>query len=134
MSKTHQLGKTWDIGSHTFSIKWVLFFPLNSHPVVYFIIWEMHEFSHQFSIVWENTGKPNEWKKPEKLVPRKILQNPLYVEDLINWYSHLSHSMGAFFPLDSHPMVYIIICETHCFLHQFPIAWKNAANWEILGN
>ena len=35
--------------------------------------------------------------------------------------------MGAFFPLDSHPMVYFIICETNGFPHQFPIVWKNVA-------
>ena len=76
---------------------------------------------------------PIKWEKPEKLVPRKILQNPSYVENLWNWYSYFSHSMGAFFPLDSHSMVYFIICEIHGFPHQFPIAWKNAVTSIELG-
>ena len=74
------MGKAWEIDSHTFSIKWG-FFPLDSHPVVYFIMWEMHGFSHQFPIAWEKAGKPIEWEKPGKLVHKKILQNPLYVEN-----------------------------------------------------
>ena len=37
VSKTHQMGKPWESGSHTFYKKWVVF-PLFSHPVVYFII------------------------------------------------------------------------------------------------
>ena len=50
------------------------FFLLDSHPVVHFIIWEMHEFSHHLSIAWEKLGKPFEWKKPWKLVHGKILK------------------------------------------------------------
>ena len=34
--------------------------------------------------------------------------------------------MSAFFPLDSHSMVYFIIREILGFPHQFPIAWENA--------
>ena len=79
----------------------------------------MHGLSHQFPIAWEKAGKPIKWEKPGKLVPRKILQNQSYGEKLGLWYSYLSHSMGAFFPLDSHPMVYFLIGEIHGFLHQF---------------
>ena len=67
------------------------------------------------------------------LVRGNILQNPLYVEKLGNWYSYFSHSMGAFFPLDSHSMVYFIICEIHGFPHQFPIACENAVKSIELG-
>ena len=67
------------------------------------------------------------------LVRGNILQNPLYVEKLGNWYSYFSHSMGAFFPLDSHSMVYFIICEIHGFPHQFSIAWENLAKSIELG-
>ena len=149
------------------------FFPSDSHPVVYFSIWEMHGFPHQFPIVQENAtklivwgepgkyvlilfqyyrrflsirfpfygvlhhmgnacvcslishAKPIEWGKSGKLLPGNILQNPLHVENLVNWCSYFSHSMDAFFPLDSHPMVYFIKCEIHGFPHQFPIAWEN---------
>ena len=62
------------------------FFSLDFHPVVYFLIWEMHDFSHQFLIALERTGTPIEWEKPRKLVPGKVLQNPSYVENLGNWY------------------------------------------------
>ena len=70
------------------------FSPWDSHPVVCFIIWKMHGFTHQFPIASEKTGKPIKWEKPGKLVPGKILQNPSYVENLGNWYSRFSHSMG----------------------------------------
>ena len=43
-------------------------FPSNSHPKVYFIIWEMHGFSHQFPTVRENATKPMVWGKSERLV------------------------------------------------------------------
>ena len=73
------------------------FFPLDSHPMLYFITWEMYGSSHQFPIAWEKAGKPIEWEKPGKSVPRKILQNPSYMEKLGNWYSYFSYSIGAFF-------------------------------------
>ena len=53
-------------------------------------------------------------------------QNPSYGVNLGNWYSYFSQSMGAFFPLDSHPMIYFIIWEMHGFPHQFPIVQENA--------
>ena len=80
-----------------FSYSMGAFFPLHSYFMGYFITWEMHVFTHQFPITWEKTTKPIEWGKPGKLVAGNILQNPLYVENLGNCYSHFSHSMGAFF-------------------------------------
>ena len=47
----------------------------------------------------------------------KIQQNQFYGEYLGNWYPYFSHSMGAFFPLGSYPMVYFIISEMHGFPH-----------------
>ena len=41
--------------------------------------------------------------------------------------------MGAFFQLDSHSMVYFMICEIHGFPHQFSKAWENAAKSIELG-
>ena len=70
---------------------------------------------------------PIEWEKSGRLVPRKILQNPSNVQNLGNRYSHFSHSMSGFFPLDLHLMVYFIICEIHGPPHQFSIAWEHAA-------
>ena len=77
-SKTYQMGKAWEIGYHTVSIVWVCF-PLDSHPVAYLIIWEMHVFSHQF---------PMSWKRQ---------QNPLNGGSLENWLQYFFHSMSAFY-------------------------------------
>ena len=98
------------------------FFPLDSHPMVYFIAWKMYGFFHQIFHSIRNVSKTLKWEKPGKLVPDKILQNPSYLENLGNWYSYFSKSKGAFFPLDSHPMVHFRICEIHGFSHQFPVA------------
>ena len=130
-NKTHgmNLGNWCSYSSHIMDA----FFPLDSHFMIYFITWKMHVFSHYFPITWRKTAKPTEWRKSGKLVPGNILQNPLYVENLGNWYSYFSRSIGAFFPLDSHSMVYFIICEIHGFPHQFPVAWENAVKSIKLG-
>ena len=86
--------------------------------MVYFIIWEVHVFSHQFPIVWKNTVKPIEWEKSWKLVPILVPQSE------------------CFFPVCSYPVVYFIICKIHGLSHQFPIAWGKAAKlieWEKPG-
>ena len=67
-NKTHGMRKVWQIYTHTFPIVWVLFFPLDSHPMVYFTIWEMRGFLHQFAIVWENATKSIVWCEPWRLV------------------------------------------------------------------
>ena len=95
------------------------FFPSNSHLMVYFIIWEMHGFSHQF------------------LLYEKMQQNPSYGEDLGNWYSCFSYSIGAFLQSDSHPVIYFITWEmlryppsvSHSIrifseIHRIERAWK----------
>ena len=68
---------------------------------------EMHEFFHQVPTVWENATKPIVWGKSGKLILIPLC-------------------MGAFFPLDSHPMVYFIIWEMHGFPHQFSLVQENA--------
>ena len=75
------------------------YFPLDSHPMAYFIIWEMHGFPHQFLIVRENA--------------KKLIVG----ENLGNWCSYFSHSMDALFLLDSDFMVYFITWEMHVFSH-----------------
>ena len=55
------------------------------------------------------------------------------MENLGNWYSYFSHSVGAFFPLDSYFMVYFIIYEIYGFPLQFPIAQENAGKSIELG-
>ena len=75
------------------------FSPYDSHPTVYYIIWKIHGFPHQFPIVQENATKLNVW------------------ENLGNWCSYFSNIMDAFFPLDSRSMVYFITWEMHVFAH-----------------
>ena len=101
------VGKWYSYFSHSMGA----FFPSDSHPMVYFSIWEMHGFPHKFPTVRENA---------------KMQQNSWCGESVGNWYSYFSHSMGAYFPLDSHPMAYFIIWEMHGFPHQFLIVRENA--------
>ena len=98
----------------------VAFFPLGFHPVVYFIIWKMHGFPHQFPKLRENARK-----------------KPRYRESLGNLNSCCSHSVVTFFPLDSHPMAYFIIWENMGFAITFPHFRKmqqNPSYGENLGN
>ena len=54
----------------------------NYHPLVYFIIWEMHGFPLQFLLAREKSNKTHRmW------------------DNLGNWYSYSFCSMGAFFPI-----------------------------------
>ena len=99
-----RLGNWYSYFSHSMGA----FFPSDSHPVVYFSIWEMLGFSHRFPTVWENATKPMVWGS------------------LRHHYSYFSHSMGAFFSSISHPMIYFSIWEMHGFPHKFPAIWENA--------
>ena len=99
-------------------------FPLDSHPIVCFITWEIHGFPHQFPIALENAAKPIELGKPGKLLP--ILCNPI-----ANHF--VSQSIDIFVPSDSHPMVIFITLEMHGFSHQFLIARENAVKSTQVG-
>ena len=113
-SHVEKLGNWYSCFSHSICA----FFPLDSHPVVYFIIWEMDGFSHCFHISW------------------KRQQNPSSGESLGNWFPCSFYSMGIF-ALDSVPVAYFVIWEMHVFSHRFPISWKkqqNLWNEENLGN
>ena len=63
------------------------FLPLDCHPVVYFIIREMHGFPRQFLIARENPTKP--------IVSGRTWE-----------ISFFFHSTGTFLPSDCHPMIY----------------------------
>ena len=91
------------------------FFLSDSHVLVYFIICKMHGLPHQFAI------------------HGKMMQNSSSRESLGNGYPLFSLSLGSFFPLDSHAMVYFIICEIHGFPNPFPITWENTAKSIELG-
>ena len=102
------MGKVWEIDNHTFPVVWVL-------------------FSHLIPILWYTSAYGKCMGFPINSPQYgKMQQNPWYGDTLGNRYSYFSHSMDAFFPLDSHFMVYFIICEIHGFSHQFPVAWENA--------
>ena len=107
-NKTYGMGRFWEIDTHTFPIVWVLL----SHPIP--ILWYTSAYGKcmGFPINFPQYGK--------------MQQNPWYGDSLGNWYSYFSRSMGAFFPLDSHPMAYFVIWEMHGFPHQFPIVQENA--------
>ena len=76
-----------------------VFFPLDSHSMVYFITWEMYVFSHHLTAMGKGSHIHRMGIKPGKLVPGNILQNPSYWENLGNWHSYFSHSMVSFFHL-----------------------------------
>ena len=105
------LGNWYSYFSHIM----VAFFPFNSQPMVYFVIWEIHLFSHQFPLSWERQQNPSNGKSQG------------------SWFHHFFLSMNAFFPLDSHPMVYFIVWEIRQFLHQFPMVRENAAKPIVSG-
>ena len=106
------LGNWYSYFSHSMGA----LFPSDSPPRVYFSIWEMFGFPHKFPTAPENATKS--W----------------YGESLGNWYSYFSHSMGAFFPSDSHRMVYFSIWEMHGFPHKFLTALENATKPMVRGN
>ena len=114
-NKIHGMGKVWEIDTHTFFIVWVL-------------------FSYSIPILWYTSlyGKCMGFSINFPLCA-KMQQNPWYGEILWNWYSYFFHSMGAFLPSDSHPMVYFIIWETHGFRHQFLIVRENATKSTVWG-
>ena len=138
------MGKAWEIGFQKNPRKPVVqgepgklvlmlspwyecFLALDSHPLVYLIMCEIHGLSHQFPVACGKAAKLIEWEEPGKQVSRKIQESQSYRKNLGNQYSCFPHSMSAFFPLDSHSMVYFIIWEMQGFPHQFPIAQENAA-------
>ena len=74
--KSHRMEKYWEIGYRKnpakpivcgelgklvliFFLQYRCFFPLDSHPMVFFTTWEMRGFSFQFLIARENAAKPN---------------------------------------------------------------------------
>ena len=84
--KTHRMGKAWEIDSWENPRKPIVcgepgklililfpqhgcFFPLDSHPMLYFIIFKIHGIPHQLSRAWENAVKSIELGQPGKLVP-----------------------------------------------------------------
>ena len=102
--------------------------------MVYFITGKMLVFSHQFTIPWKKTAKLIEQGKHGKLVAGSILQKPSYVDNLGNFYSYFSYSRSAFFPLDSHPMVYLIAWKMHGFSYKISNSIRKGSKTHRMGN
>ena len=80
-----------------------VFFPLDSHSMVYFTICEIHGFPLQFPIAWENAGKSIELGEPRKLVPIFSLTYGYFSSIRFPFYGILCYHMGNawFFPSKS---------------------------------
>ena len=149
--------RTWEIGTHTFPIVWVLFSRLILILWYTSLHWKCVGFPIKCRIAQKNPTKPIEWGAPGKLVlilfPQhdcflscqipilwysslhgkyigflinfqqdgKIQQKPSNGQNLGNQLPYIFHSMGAF-SIRSHLVIYFIIWEMHGFPHQFPIA------------
>ena len=111
--KTARMEEAWEIGLYAVSIVW-LFFPLDSDPVVYFIIWEMQVFSHHFPISW------------------KRQQNHSNGESLGNKFPHFCHSMIAFY--HQIPILWYTSSYGKCMGFPFNFSTKSIVQgrtWEI---
>ena len=89
-NKTHCIGRNWEIGTHTFPIVW-MFFP---HQTIF---WYTSSYGKCMCFL---INFPQHRKKQ---------QNLSNGESLRNWFPQSFHSIGAFSPLDFHPIVYFII-------------------------
>ena len=95
------LGNCYSCFSHSMGD----FFQYNSHPTIYFIIWEMHGFPHQFPIVQEKATNLIVWGEPGKL---EFILFPYYGRFFsvrFPFYGILHHMGNAFvFSIISHNM------------------------------
>ena len=70
------------------------FFPLVTNPLVYFIIWEMHGFPHQFLIAREYATKSIVLGEPEKLLLILFQQNVYFFPIISTFHGRLCY-MGS---------------------------------------
>ena len=79
------------------------FSPYDFHPMVYFIIWEMHGFPSQFHIVQENATKLIVWGEPGKSVLILFPYYGQFISIRFPFYGILHHMGNAcVFSLISH--------------------------------
>ena len=109
------------------------FFQLDSYLMVYFSVWEMHEFSHKFPTLRENITKPMVWKKSGKLIVILFPQYGCFFPIRFPSYSILRHMGNAWvsqsvshstkmrrtWEIGAHtfPILWVL------FFHQIPILW-----------
>ena len=100
------------------------FFPLDSHSMIYFIIWEMHGFPHQFLIVRENATKRIVLGEPGKLV---LILFPYYGRIFsirFPFYGILHHKGNAcLFSLISHNL------GKYSQNHRMGKVWEIGSQW-----
>ena len=148
-NKTRGIGKVREIDNHAFPIEWVLFFPSDFHPMVYFSIWEIHWFPHTFPTVRENATKLMVQQNSGKLI---LILFPQYgcffrirfpsygVPHRIKntWVSlSISHSTGRCnkthrmrrtWKISAHNFP---ILQLH-FFHQIPILWYTSSHGKCM--
>ena len=140
-NKTYDMGEVWKIDTHIyFSLSMGAFPPLDSHPMAYFIIWEMLGFPHQLPTLRENATKLIVWGEPGKLVliffpwygcffPIRFSSYGILHHMGNKWVSlsifhstgkyNKTHRMDAVFPLDSHLWYALWHGKCMCFLNNF---------------
>ena len=91
------------------------FFLSNSHPMVYFSIWEMYGFPHKFPTVRENAAKAMAWEKSGKLILILFPQYGCFFFIRFPSYGILQHMGNAWVS------------------HKFPTVWKNATKLVVWG-
>ena len=156
---THTFPLVWELFSHQIPILWYtsLYGKCMGFPVNFSQYGKMQQnpsyrvnlgnqysyfshcmgiFPHTIPILWYTSLNGKYMDLPINFPQhRKMSQNPLYGENLGNCCSYFPHSMGAFFPLDSHFMVYFITWEMHFMV--YVITWEKTAKlieWESLEN
>ena len=92
------------------------FFPLDTNPLVYFIILEMHGFPHQFLIAREYATKSIILREPEKLVLILFPQN-VYFFPIISTFHGLLCYMGSAW-----------VCSQHREMQRNPSNWLSLVN------
>ena len=106
-----EYGKSGKLVSKHFQLNRCFFYQI---PILWYTL--SYGKCMSFLIIFHSLGKvrkTHRMGKAWKISPRENPQDPSHLKNLGNWYSYFSHSMGAFFQLDSHPMAYFIICEMH---------------------
>ena len=149
-NKTCAMGKVRKIDTHTFPIVWVLFLPLDFHPMVYFILRDMHGFRYQFHTLQQNTTRPMVWGKTGKLIlilfpqygclffirfPSYGILHHIGNAQVSSSISHSTgkcnktHYMGRTWEISTHifPIVWVL------FPHQIPILWCTSSFGKSMG-
>ena len=124
------MGRTCEIGAHTFPILWAPFF----HQIPFYGI--LHDMGNAcvFSLIFHNLGKDSQNHRMGKvweIGSRKYPTKPIACGEPGKLVLILFPQYGCFFPIRF--TFYGIICEIHGFPHQFPIAWEDAVKSIELG-